>query len=144
MPSVLWFKLLGICGFGGVSAYCTCSLGEILADQELKTLITECWRECAEVGRARGLTLPEDAHAAMLGYAENVLNPEFKSSMCRDVERGKPLEVDAINGAVVRFGEEAGIPTPSNRAVYEKLEPLHRAAVARREGAQPKNTSATS
>jgi 2-dehydropantoate 2-reductase len=132
MPTVLWFKLLGICGFGGVSAYCTCTLGEILADEELRALITGCWNECGEVARARGIALPEDAAGAMLSYGENVLNPEFKSSMCRDVERGKPLEVEAINGAIVRFGEESGVPTPANRQVYERLLPLHEAAMARR------------
>lgn len=132
MPTVLWFKLLGICGFGGVSAYCTCTLGEILADDDLRTLITGCWTECGEVARARGIGLPEDAAGAMLSYGENVLNPEFKSSMCRDVERGKPLEVEAINGAIVRFGEEAGVPTPSNRRVHERLLPLHEAALLRR------------
>ena len=132
MPTVLWFKLLGICGFGGVSAYCRCTLGEILADNDLRELITGCWHECGEVARARGLGLPEDAVTAMLSYGENVLNPEFKSSMCRDVERGKPLEVEWLNGAVVRFGKEAGIPTPANQRVLDELLPLHRAAMARR------------
>ncbi|MEX2459652.1 MAG: 2-dehydropantoate 2-reductase, partial [Actinomycetota bacterium] len=132
MPAVLWFKLLGICGFGGVSAYCTCTLGEILADEDLRALITGCWNECGEVARARGIGLPEDAAGAMLSYGENVLNPEFKSSMCRDVERGKPLEVDAINGAIVRFGEEAGVATPNNRGVVERLRPLHEAAMVAR------------
>ncbi len=132
MPTVLWFKLLGICGFGGVSAYCRCTLGEILADTDLRELIGGCWRECGEVARARGIGLPEDAVAAMLSYGENVLNPEFKSSMCRDVERGKPLEVEWLNGAVVRFGREAGIPTPANQRVLDELLPLHQAAMAAR------------
>lgn len=132
MPLVLWTKLMGICGFGGVSAYCRCTLGEILADESLRDLIVGCWRECSQVARATGIPLPEDAAAAMLHYGETVLRPGFKSSMCRDVERGKPLEVDAINGAVVRFGKEADVETPANQTVLDALLPIHEAAMARR------------
>jgi 2-dehydropantoate 2-reductase len=132
MPLILWTKLMGICGFGGVSAYCGCTLGEILADQTLRDLIVGCWTECSLVANAIGIPLPADAASAMLGYAENVLRPEFKSSMCRDRERGKPLEVEALNGAVVRFGGEAEIETPSNRTVLDALLPIHREAMALR------------
>jgi 2-dehydropantoate 2-reductase len=132
MPLILWTKLMGICGFGGVSAYCTCTLGEILGDQDLRTLITGCWSECSLVANALGIPVAEDSAAAMLQYAEHVLRPEFKSSMCRDRERGKPMEVDAINGAVVRFGKEAGVSTPSNQTVLDGLLPLHEAAMAKR------------
>ncbi|MCA1726526.1 MAG: 2-dehydropantoate 2-reductase [Actinobacteria bacterium] len=134
MPLMLWTKLMGICGFGGVSAYCRCTLGEILADVRLRDLIVGCWTECSLVARAHGIPLPEDAASAMLQYGETVLRPEFKSSMCRDVEREKPLEVDAINGAVVRFGAEAGVDTPANQRVLETLLPLHHAALAARTG----------
>jgi 2-dehydropantoate 2-reductase len=52
--------------------------------------------------------------------------------MCRDVERGRPLEVEALNGAVVGNGETVGVPTPANRTILEKLLPLHRAAMRAR------------
>jgi len=134
MPTALWWKLLGICGVGGVTAYCRCPIGEVLRDPELNDLITGCWNEAFHVARATGVALPDDTVATMTHYATQVLNLGLKSSMCRDVERGRPLEVEAINGAVTRFGKEAGIETPANRQVLDTLLPLHRAAMARRRG----------
>jgi 2-dehydropantoate 2-reductase len=134
MPVALWMKFLGICGVGGVTAYCRCTIGEVLSNPELNELIVGCWTEVWGVGRAHGIGLPDGAVAAMIHYAQNVLQPSLKSSMCRDVERGKPLEVEALNAAVVRFGQEAGIPTPANAEVTRVLLPLHRTALAARSG----------
>jgi 2-dehydropantoate 2-reductase len=44
--------------------------------------------------------------------------------MLQDVLRGVPTEIDAINGAVVRLGEEAGVPTPVNRLVWRLINSL--------------------
>jgi len=134
MPVALWTKLLGICGVGGVTAYCRCPIGEILADPELNGLLIGCFTEVFRVGRAKGVAIPDDALAAMAHYVENVLQPSLKSSMCRDVERGRPLEVEALNGAVVRFGGEVGVPTPANAEVERVLLPHHLAAMAARRG----------
>ena len=134
MPVALWTKLLGICGVGGVTAYCRCAIGEVLADPELTDLIHGCFAEVFSVGRARGIALPDDAVTTMAHYVQDVLQPSLKSSMCRDVERGRPLEIEALNGAVVRFGEEAGVPTPANAEVERVLVPHHQAAMAARHG----------
>ena len=70
------------------------------------------------------------APEVVLASVKSALDPQAKSSMCRDVERGRPLEVEAINGAVARFGAEALVPTPANDEILGRLLPLHRAAVA--------------
>jgi 2-dehydropantoate 2-reductase len=57
---------------------------------------------------------------------------EFNSSMARDLEAGRPLEIESITGAVVAAGERAGIPTPANRRILDDLLPLHRTAMAAR------------
>ena len=67
----------------------------------------------------------------ILAYARN-MNSEFNSSMARDLEAGKPLEIESITGAVVRHGLEAGVPTPANRAMLDVLLPLHQQALAAR------------
>jgi 2-dehydropantoate 2-reductase len=136
--SDLWNKLMSICGAGGVTAYCRCSMGDVLSDERLHGLIASAMREVATVGGTKGMVFAPDAVEGRLRYFGERLDAGFKSSMCRDAEAGRPLEVEWLNGAVVRFGETLGIATPANRVIYDELLPLHRAAMARRAaGEQP-------
>jgi 2-dehydropantoate 2-reductase len=132
----LWFKLIGICCVGGITAYCRCPIGVGRTDPALRPLMEAIAAEVVAVGRARGVVFPVDDPApAVLRYIDEVLRPELKASMCRDVEAGRPLEVSWLNGAVVRFGEQAGISTPANRTILDALLPLHEAAMAARASA---------
>src|SRR5207244_3363444 len=121
-----------IAGLGGITAYGRCSIGDALADERLRHLLSGLLHEVAAVAEAREIAIPPGVADAVFAYASAQLPPSFRSSMARDVERGRPLEVEAINGAVVRNGEEAGVPTPANQAVLDELLPLHRAAMAAR------------
>jgi 2-dehydropantoate 2-reductase len=129
--SALWFKLLGICGVGGVTAFCRCPMGPAREDPDLRALMVAVFEEVQAVADALGIALPPNA-AAILSVGIDALDPTLKSSMCRDVERGRPLEIEALNGAVVRAGEAAGVPTPANRRIANELLPLHQEALGRR------------
>jgi 2-dehydropantoate 2-reductase len=50
-----------------------------------------------------------------------VFTPQMKSSMLRDRERGKRIEIDALSGATVRLGRRYGVPTPTNLIIYAAL-----------------------
>ncbi len=130
--SALWTKLAIICGLGGVTAFCTCPIGAIRGDPGLLQLIKDAIHETAAVAAALGIFVPPTLTETVMTAVTTVLPPEQKSSMCRDVEAGKPLEVEALNGAVVRAGERPGVPTPANRRIFDALLPLHRAAMGRR------------
>jgi 2-dehydropantoate 2-reductase len=132
--SALWFKLLVIAGIGGVTAYCRCPIGAVREDRRLMDLLERAMAEVEAVAAARGIALPPNAAQVVLASVNSALDPAAKSSMCRDVEGGRPLEVEAINGAVVRFGAEVGVATPANRAILDRLLPLHEAALASRAG----------
>ena len=72
--------------------------------------------ETAAVAAAAGIQLPyPDATARVLRHCQDVA--DAKPSMLQDVERGRPTEIDAINGAVVREGARLGVATPYNRAL---------------------------
>jgi 2-dehydropantoate 2-reductase len=72
--------------------------------------------ETAAVARALGIALPyPDAPERVLQHCRDV--GASKPSMLQDVERGRPTEIDAINGAVVREGQRLGVPTPYNEAL---------------------------
>lgn len=132
----LWFKMMSICCVAGITAYCRCPIGQGRTDPVLRPLMESIAAEVEAVGLARGVGFPEpDPVPTVLRYIDEVLRPELKASMCRDVEAGRPLEVRWLNGAIVRFGEAAGIPTPANRTILDALLPLHEAAMASRVGA---------
>jgi 2-dehydropantoate 2-reductase len=130
--AALWLKLAGIVSVGTVTAYGRCTIGEAFASPELSRLMEDAARETEAVARARGINLPPGASDAILGYARAMIQ-DFNSSMARDLEAGRPLEIEALSGAVVRHGEEAGVPTPANRTFLDALLPIHREAMARRE-----------
>lgn len=132
IESALWFKLMSICCVGGVTAYCRCPIGRAREDERLRALMVAVLHEVGAVARARRVSLPPDPEATLLRYFDEMLDPGFKSSMCRDAEAGRPLEIEALNGAIVRLGQALGIQTPANSAITDELLPLHLEAMASR------------
>lgn len=112
----MWEKFLFICGFSGTTAAARRPIGAILATPAARTLLARLMGEVAALAEAEGVALPPDAVARAIAIAESFA-PETKSSLLVDLERGNPLELDALNGAVVRLGARAGLPTPWNSAV---------------------------
>jgi 2-dehydropantoate 2-reductase len=73
--------------------------------------------ECAAVAAAKGVSLPySDAAQKTREVAQ--LTATNRSSMLQDVLRGAPTEIDAINGATVRWGSRLGVPTPVNEILF--------------------------
>jgi 2-dehydropantoate 2-reductase len=129
--TILWLKLAGIASVGTLTAYGRCTISQVLADPDLAKLMSDVCGEVDAVARAKGVSLPEGMCETILGYAR-AMPEEFNSSMARDLEAGRPLEIESITGAVVAAGERAGIPTPANRRILDDLLPLHRTAMAAR------------
>ena len=117
---VLWEKFLFIAGIGGVTALARSGIGPLLASIEGRTLLTASCEEIAAVALAEGVPIPADAVERVLAQAAT-LPAHWRSSMARDLEDGRRLEVDALNGAVVRRGAKYGIPTPIHRTIAAGL-----------------------
>jgi 2-dehydropantoate 2-reductase len=113
---VLWEKFLFITGVGGVTALARSGIGPILASPEGRTLLTASCQEIVAVAQAAGTPLRADAVDAVIAQAAAVL-PQWRSSMARDLEERRRLEVDALSGAVVRRGLAYGIPTPVHQTI---------------------------
>ena len=116
----LWSKFLQIVSFAGLSTLARANLGEILASPELTETFVAIMNEVATVAMAEGVDLGPDAVEKQLA-ANRGMHPGFKSSMQRDLERGRRLEVDAIAGALVRLGAKHGIPTPVTACINAVL-----------------------
>jgi 2-dehydropantoate 2-reductase len=113
---VLWEKFLFIAGIGGVTALARSGIGPLVGSAEGRALLAFACDEIATVARAERAPLAPDAVTRVLAQAAS-LPAQWRSSMARDLEDGRRLEVDALSGAVVRRGLEHGISTPVHRTI---------------------------
>jgi len=120
IQQILWNKFLFICATAGVCSVTRAPLGEVLGFETTRQLYVGVMKEVAAVARAKGIELAPDLVSRTLGQADG-MNKATKPSMLRDLERGKRLEIDALNGAVSRFGSQLSVPTPVNDFIYASL-----------------------
>lgn len=110
-----WMKLVINCAYNALSAVGAIAYGPMVAVDGANELVASVIRECVAVARACGIILPDDIIAQVQKVP--VAMPTQFSSTAQDLARGKPSEIDFLNGYVVRKGAEHGIPTPSNFAL---------------------------
>ncbi|MGD2185981.1 MAG: 2-dehydropantoate 2-reductase [Desulfobacterales bacterium] len=122
IQAALWQKFLGICGVNGVTALTRLPMGEILACEETRNLMRGTMEEVEAIGRAMGAELPDGCVDQSMDFFSS-LEPSIRGSMYYDLAAGRRLELDVLNGTVVRLGSEHGIPTPTNFAIYAALKP---------------------
>jgi len=123
----MWSKFLFIAPMSGVGAVTRVPIGAWRSMPETRELVTRAIREVLAVAAARGITLDDDAVQRTLQRYDG-LPPESTSSLQRDVMGGKPSELDAQLGAVVRMGREIGVVTPVCEMLYDLLLPQERRA----------------
>lgn len=120
----LWKKFVFISSVGGMTALTRLTLGEILAVPETSTMLKDAMRETDAVGRAKGIDLPAGFVDSVFEILKKYDN-NSRSSMYHDVTHGRPLEIEAFSGTVLRYGKALGIATPVHHAIYACLLPYH-------------------
>ncbi|MGA9117195.1 MAG: 2-dehydropantoate 2-reductase [Bacteroidota bacterium] len=121
----LWKKLAFIATVGGLTALTRLTLGELLDVHRTRELLADAMEEACRVARAEGAAVEEDFVRLTIARLLRFPN-RTRSSLYHDLVNGRPLEIDALSGAVVRFGVLHGIPTPLHRMMYDSLLPHHR------------------
>jgi 2-dehydropantoate 2-reductase len=111
----IWVKLLGNVAFNPISALTGGTLEELARHPELSRVIRGIMSETIAVAAKLNIEVPISIEQRMAG-AEKV--GAHKTSMLQDYEAGRPMELDAIVGAVVELGDRLGVPMPATRAVY--------------------------
>jgi 2-dehydropantoate 2-reductase len=111
----IWVKVLGNASFNPVSALTRGTLAQIARDPGTSSVIRSIMQEVEAVSHKLGMELPITIDQRIAG-AEKV--GEHKTSMLQDLEAGRPLELEAIVGAVVELGERVGLPMTCTRTVY--------------------------
>jgi 2-dehydropantoate 2-reductase len=121
----LWEKFVFSAPALGFMSLTRLSAGQVLASPEATEMFRRIAGETEAVGRARGIDLPSDVVERALNFLRTAAagNPDVRGSMYFDLLAGKRLELEAINGAVVRMGRQHGVPTPLNEVVYAGLKP---------------------
>jgi len=111
----IWVKVLGNASFNPVSALTRATLAQIARDPGTASVIRNMMQEVEEVSHRLGMELPVSIDQRIAG-AEKV--GEHKTSMLQDLEAGRPMELEALVGAVVELGERVGLPMTCTRTVY--------------------------
>ena len=119
---VIWSKFVVLCSLAGITSASRTRIKEFTSYPEGRRLFAEAMREVDALGRARGVDLPTDLVESSVELIDGY--PDFQNSMHSDFEHGRPTELEALNGAVVRMARESGIATPVNAFIYAVLSPL--------------------
>jgi 2-dehydropantoate 2-reductase len=122
IQAAMWEKFIFIAAISGVGAVTRQPAGAFRAVPESRQLLETAIAEVVAVARRRKINLPEDVAQRTLAVIDG-LAPTVTASMQRDIMEGRPSELGAQNGAVVRMGLEAGVPTPVHTFIYASLLP---------------------
>jgi 2-dehydropantoate 2-reductase len=127
MRHEIWVKVLGNASFNPVSALTRATLVQMVRDPGVCSVIRSIMEEVEAVSSKLGMELPVSIDQRIAG-AEKV--GEHKTSMLQDLEAGRPMELEALVGAVVELGEKLGVAMPYARTVYSCTKLLSECAAA--------------
>jgi len=113
----LWKKFLVNCTYNGISALGQIPYGEMVRLPQIQSLIEALTEEFIQVAQAEGVDLSrEEAALANQSIAQTM--PGQRSSTAQDLARGKPTEIDYLNGVIVEIAHRHGISVPTHRAIH--------------------------
>jgi len=119
----MWMKFLLIAVWSGMGAVTRAPVGIWRSLPETRRMAELGLQEIIAVAAARGISLPEEALQMIMTMYDGLV-PQSTASLQRDVMEGRPSELEAQFGAVVRFGQEADVATPLFTFIYHSLLPM--------------------
>jgi 2-dehydropantoate 2-reductase len=118
----LWAKLVLNCAYNALSAITDTPYGALVTRPGIEATMRDAVDECLAVAAALGVAIPGDVRASVARIAQTM--PGQVSSTCQDLRRGKPSEIDHLNGHVAAEGARLGVATPVNRALHAIVKAL--------------------
>lgn len=122
IQAAMWGKFLQISSWSGMGAVTRAPAGVWRSIPETRDMWQAAMREVLDVAQAHNIALSGDLIRNVTAYVDN-LPSQATASMQRDIMEGRPSELSAQSGAVVRLGEELGVPTPTHAFIYNSLLP---------------------
>ncbi|MFQ5853463.1 MAG: ketopantoate reductase family protein [Candidatus Binatia bacterium] len=117
---VLWGKLAWNAPFCAIACIARATVKDIVESGSLKKLAVRCMEEVRDAARTQGINLEPSIVAETLSLSRSL--GDFKPSMLQDLQAGKPLEYEALNGIIVKVLRQAGKEAPVNKTFYALLE----------------------
>jgi 2-dehydropantoate 2-reductase len=118
----VWAKFARLTVFSGMTSVTRSPIGVVCGDPELFAMMEMALRESIAVARAKKIPLPAGLYDEVVGSLRS-LPPHAKASMLEDLERGRPIELPWLSGAMVRIGQEVGVDTPTHHLITTLLRP---------------------
>ena len=125
IEGAIWSKVLVNVGINALTGLTGMKNGELLHVPEIKALMRQAVEEAWEVAAAMGVRIDLDDPVARV-YQVAEATADNTSSMLQDIQRGRPTEIDALNGAIVDLGDRLNIDTPVNEALTAAVKGLEK------------------
>ncbi|MEE3247483.1 MAG: 2-dehydropantoate 2-reductase, partial [Chloroflexota bacterium] len=116
---VLWEKFVVLSALSGITSAAQTRPKELLQFPDARKMFCDAMEEALAVGLAKGVDLPANLVRDSLNYIDGL--PDFQNTMHSDYEAGRPTELDALSGAVIRLGNQIGVKTPVHGYLYSVL-----------------------
>jgi len=113
-----WRKVIFNAATNPIGALTGLTHGRVCERPDLRTLVSGLVDEGKAVAAAQGIELDSDPEALIDHAAKPEVAYDHKASMLQDIEARRTTEIDFLNGGIVRFGREHGVPTPLNEAIW--------------------------
>ena len=118
----IWDKFVYLAAFAGFTGASRLAIGHIWKHPHVREMFYACCREIAAIARAEGVTISANRFETLEEYMTNI-PPSTRSSLLIDLEQGKRIEVEALQGAAVRRAQKLGVPIPITSTLYALLKP---------------------
>jgi 2-dehydropantoate 2-reductase len=119
----IWDKFVYLAAFSGFTGAARLPIGEIWKYPHVREMFYAASREVAAIAKAEGVTISPDRFDTLKEYMTNI-PPSTRSSLLIDLEQGKRIEVEALQGAAVRRAIKHGVPVPIVSTLYALLKPM--------------------
>jgi 2-dehydropantoate 2-reductase len=123
----IWEKFIFLAPIAALTAASRLPVGQAWAQPAFRETCDRAMAEVEALARRAGIPVAADVRAQKLRYLD-ASPPAMRTSMMVDITSGRPLELEALVGAVVRRGRDAGIPTPVMSTLYGILKPFEHGA----------------
>jgi len=120
-----WEKFAFICAVGGLCCVTRLPIGPVLQFEETKQLYISTMTEIIEIARRKEVSLDDDVLQKIMSFSQG-LDPDIRPSMYRDLINEKRIEIETLNGAVVRLGRLSHVPTPTNDFIFACLDVINK------------------
>jgi 2-dehydropantoate 2-reductase len=126
----IWDKFVYLAAFSGFTGASRLAIGHIWKFPHVQDMFYAASREIAAIAQAEGVTISENRFETLREYMQN-LPASTRSSLLIDLEQGKRIEVEALQGAAVRRAAKHGIPVPIMSTLYALLKPMESGPIAK-------------